>query len=475
MRNIRGNDIAMIFQEPMSSLSPVHRIGYQIEEVLRLHEKMTKKQARERSIELLSQVGITNPETAVDRYSFEFSGGMRQRAMIAMALACDPAVLIADEPTTALDVTIQAEILELIQSLQAERQMAVLFITHDMGVVAQIADDIVVMRHSKLVENGNVYQVFEDPKHPYTRQLISSAQDLDRPSTHRVAARARRGLGGPVLTAKDVRKEFALTSGGFGKKQQILVGVDDVSLELRAGENLGIVGESGSGKTTLARCLQRIHDPTSGQITYEDRTGKSVDVTDLSAADLRPVWRDIRTVFQDPFGSLNPRMKVGEIIAEPLLVAGGYSKSSLKERVEELLDLVDLPSSSAQRYPHAFSGGQRQRIAIARAIGPNPRIIIADEPTSALDVGLRTKVLDLLLTLQDRLDLSYVFVTHDFAVVRYFCDRVAVMHRGSIVEIGETEAVCSTPQHAYTKSLMSAIPQADPTRRSVNRVLYCGT
>ena len=473
IRSIRGREIAMIFQEPMSSLSPVHRIGYQIAEVLRLHDGMSKKQARAQSVTLLGQVGIPDPDTAVNRFSFEFSGGMRQRAMIAMALACNPSVLIADEPTTALDVTTQAEVLDLIKAIQAERNMAVLFITHDIGVVAQIADEVVVMRQGKVLEQGDVFSIFDNPTHPYTQELISSARELDRPAPQRLAARARQALGEPILKADNVRKEFVISSGLFGlRPRKTAIGLKDASLELRAGENLGIVGESGSGKTTLARCLQRVYDLTSGDVRYADRNGESVDLGSMPSSQLRPYWRDIRTVFQDPFGSLNPRMTVAEIIGEPMLVSGELSGRDLQKRVEELLELVGLPASAAQRYPHAFSGGQRQRVAIARAIGPKPRIIIADEPTSALDLSLRGKTLDLLLTLQEQMELSFVFVTHDIAVVRYFCDRVAVMYKGEIVEVGDSEAICTEPQHPYTQSLISAVPHPDPLQRDGARVHF---
>jgi peptide/nickel transport system ATP-binding protein len=465
IRAIRGHDIAMIFQEPMSSLSPVHTIGDQVGEVLRLHEKMSRKQARARTLELLAQVEIPNPETAIDRYPFEYSGGMRQRAVIAMALACNPAVLIADEPTTALDVTIQAEILALIRSLQQKRNMAVLFITHDMGVVSEIADEIAVMRLGKVVETGGVFDIFENPQHDYTKALLSAVRELDRPSPRRLAMRESRPAGEPILVARAVTKAFGPTPTLFKRKVTQFRAVDAVDIDLRSGENLGIVGESGSGKTTLGRCLQRVYEPTEGSIRYTRKSGEELELVGRSTSELREPWRDIRTVFQDPFGSLNPRMTIGQIIAEPLLVAGGLNPAQLRQRVIELLDLVGLPASAISRYPHAFSGGQRQRISVARAIAPNPRIIIADEATSALDVNLRTQILDLMLDLQERLELSYILISHDIAVVRYFCDRIAVMHRGKVVETGETEAVCSNPQHAYTQSLLSAVLVADPRYR----------
>ncbi len=467
IRAIRGRDIAMIFQEPMSSLSPVHTIGNQIGEVIRLHENVSKKAAKARSIELLRQVEIPTPETAVDRYTFEFSGGMRQRAMIAMSLACNPSVLIADEPTTALDVTTQAEILSLIKRLQNDHGMAVMFITHDMGVVAEIADAIVVMRHGKLVERGSVEEIFYNPRHDYTKMLLQAVLDLDRPSARRLERRATQPLGPPVVEIKGLAKHFDLRHGLFKRKGHILNALDDVDLALRMGENLGIVGESGSGKTTLGRCLLRVHDPSDGVMLYHRDDGRTADVATAKGGDLAAVRRDIRMIFQDPFASLNPRMNVAQIVGEPLLVNGVASGAALRDRVARLLELVGLPASAMERYPHAFSGGQRQRIGIARAIALEPRVIVADEATSALDVSLRTQVLDLLLDLQERLGLSFIFISHDISVIRYFCDRVAVMYRGQVVEVGETEEVCSNPQHGYTRALLSAVPHPDPRHRGM--------
>ncbi|QDY69471.1 dipeptide ABC transporter ATP-binding protein [Qingshengfaniella alkalisoli] len=469
IRNLRGRDIAMIFQEPMSSLSPVHRIGDQVGEAIRLHEAVSKKEARERTLELLRKVEIPNPGKAIDQFPFEFSGGMRQRAMIAMALACNPTVLIADEPTTALDVTIQAEILDLIRSIQDESDMAVLFITHDMGVVAEIADEIAVMRFGKVVETGDVYDIFENPQHPYTQRLLNSVRELDHPSERRLAMREARPIGAPILVSENVTKVFGAKKGWFGGEFKGLKAVNAASLELRKGENLGVVGESGSGKTTFGRCLQRVYEVNEGSILYTNEAGEERDLAGLDEDQLSQPWRDIRTVFQDPFSSLNPRMTIGQIIAEPLIVEGKMTAPQIRDRVHELLEQVGLPVSAYMRYPHAFSGGQRQRVSIARAIAPNPRVIIADEATSALDVSIRTQVLDLLLDLQDRLDLSFILISHDIAVIRYFCDRIAVMYRGQIVETGVTETVCRNPQHAYTQSLLSAVPVADPRVRGQKR------
>ena len=469
IRSIRGRDIAMIFQEPMSSLSPVHTIGNQVAESVRIHENVSKADAKARAIDLLRQVEIPNPSVAVDRYTFEFSGGMRQRAMIAMALACNPSVLIADEPTTALDVTTQAEILDLIRRLQQSHGMAVMFITHDMGVVAEIADEIVVMRYGKLVERGDVHTIFERPEHDYTRMLLQAVKDLDRPSDRRLAMRAEKAPGAPVLQVEKLRKEFHASSGFMGRKKTSMAAVADVDLVLHAGENLGVVGESGSGKTTLGRCILRVFDTSGGAIRYKAADGSEIDLARLNDSGMRSIWRQIRMVFQDPFASLNPRMTVEQIIGEPLLVNAGMSGAEIQRRVGELLDVVGLPRSAMERYPHAFSGGQRQRIGIARAIALDPRVIIADEPTSALDVSLRTQILDLLLDLQERLDLSFIFISHDIGVIRYFCDRVAVMFRGRIVEIGETEQICTNPQHAYTKALLSAVPRPDPRERGIHK------
>jgi len=458
MRAIRGKRIGLIFQEPMSSLSPVHTIGSQIVEAIRLHSDLDRKAARARMIDLLRQVEIPDPETMGDRYTFEFSGGMRQRAMIAMALAANPDILIADEPTTALDVTTQAEILDLIKRLQVERGMAMLLITHDMGVVAEVADEVAVMRFGRVVEAGTVDAIFHDPQHSYTRQLLASTVKL----THHAegvapATAAANAPPTPVLSVRNLSKVF-----GWHGTTNTLKAVDDASFDLYPGENLGIVGESGSGKTTLGRLILRTVEPTTGSVIFRGTDGQETDVTTLGKKDLRAFHREVRLVFQDPFASLNPRMTVKEVIGDPLVVNGLAKGKALEERVAELMRLVGLDPLAMERYPHAFSGGQRQRICIARALALEPKIIIADEATAALDVSIRSQILDLLLDIRQRLGLSFLFISHDISVVRYFCDRVAVMHRGKIVELGDAAQICTAPREAYTRSLISAVPNPDP-------------
>jgi len=468
IREVRGADIAMIFQEPMSSLSPVHTVGDQIMEVLRLHLRMDKKAARARTVELLKQVEIPNPDKAIDRYTFEFSGGMRQRVMIAMALACNPLLLIADEPTTALDVTTQAEILDLIKRLQTDLGMAVIFITHDMGVVAEIADDVLVMYYGKVAETGPVDRIFHAPQDDYTRMLIGSVVRLEQKAEIRLRRAPIAQDAKPVIEVKGLCMYF-------GKPAAPLKAVDDVSLSVNPGETLGIVGESGSGKTTMGRCLLRVYNPNGGSIAYRRADGSVVDLVTAEGEDLKAARREIRMIFQDPVGSLNPRMTVAQIVGEPLYVNGIAKGSDLDDRVAVLLKQVGLDPAWRERYPHAFSGGQRQRIGIARAISLRPRVIVADEATSALDVSIRSQMLDLMMNLQDELGLSYVFISHDIGVIRYMCDRVAVMYRGRVVETGPAEQVCDAPNHAYTKALLSAIPRPDPRARSIHkRFRYVG-
>lgn len=461
IRDIRGGRIGMIFQEPMSSLSPIHTIGNQIIEAIRLHRDVDKKTARDMAADVLAQVEIPNPKKALDQYAFEFSGGMRQRAMIAMALSCHPDVLIADEPTTALDVTTQAEILDLMANLQRDLGMAIMFITHDMGVVAEIADEVVVMEKGYVVEKGDVHQIFEAPEHPYTQKLLGAVKRLEEPA----AAKAALPADAPnILEVKDLQLHFEKREGFLQRVTDVTKAVDGVSFSLRQGEALGIVGESGSGKTTVGRCIARVYEPTAGMIDYAGQ-----NLITAGPQELRATRKQIRMIFQDPFASLNPRMTVKQLIAEPLIVNNLASGQELEDRVAKLLTEVGLDPGMMERYPHAFSGGQRQRIVVARAIALEPRLVIADEPTSALDVSIRTQVLDLLLRLQAEMGLSFVFISHDMAVIRYFCDRVAVMYRGRIVEIGETEQIITDPQHAYTKALLSSVPLPDPNLRGTRQ------
>ncbi|AYG61021.1 ABC transporter ATP-binding protein [Rhizobium jaguaris] len=459
MRAIRGRRIGLVFQEPMSSLSPVHTIGSQIVEAVRLHSDLDKRAAMQKTIELLAQVEIPDPQKMADRYTFEFSGGMRQRAMIAMALAGNPDILIADEPTTALDVTTQAEILDLIKRLQVSRGMAMLLITHDMGVVAEVADEVAVMRFGRIVERGPVDAIYHAAKHPYTKQLLNSTLKLTHHQEGKVPAVAKAAESPqPILSVRNLSKVY----GWAGRNSKPLRAVDDASFDLHPGENLGIVGESGSGKTTLGRLILRTVEPTSGSVTFRGHDGREINVTKLGKRELRHFHREVRLVFQDPFASLNPRLTVKEVIGDPLVVNGLAKGKALEARVGELMRLVGLDPMMMERYPHAFSGGQRQRIGIARALALDPKIIVADEATSALDVSIRSQILDLLLDIRQRLNLSFLFISHDISVIRYFCDRVAVMHRGRIVEIGEAEQICTSPNEAYTKSLISAVPNPDP-------------
>ncbi|MDY8111034.1 ABC transporter ATP-binding protein [Fulvimarina sp. 2208YS6-2-32] len=456
IRDVRGKDIAMIFQEPMSSLSPVHTIGTQIGESLRIHFGTPRAERRKRVIELLRQVEIPNPDTAIDRYTFEYSGGMRQRAMIAMALACNPRILIADEPTTALDVTTQAEILDLIARLQREHDMAVMFITHDMGVVAEIADDVLVMYRGVVKERGPVARIFHAPEDSYTRMLIGSVTRLE----HRAEGLENRAVpaAAPLLTVSGLTKRFGDVAA-----------IQDVALTLNDGETLGIVGESGSGKTTIGRCLLRIHEPDAGRIDFRRADGSVVDIATADRSELKSVRREMRMIFQDPVNSLNPRKTIAQIIAEPLNLSGFGSARQVDERTADLMRQVGLPPEWRERFPHALSGGQRQRIGIARAIAVKPRLIVADEATSALDVSLRSQMLDLLVQLQEELGLSFIFISHDMSVIRYICDRVAVMYRGRIVEAGPTDRVINAPEHPYTRALLSAIPHPDPQARRIHK------
>jgi len=474
MRDIRGAEIAMIFQEPMTSLNPVFTVGDQIGESIRLHQGMDARAASAEVLRMLELVRIPEARQVLTRYPHQLSGGMRQRVMIAMALSCRPNLLIADEPTTALDVTVQAQILALIRLLQDEMHMAVIFITHDMGVVAEIADRVVVMRNGRKVEDGDVLRIFDAPREPYTRALLAAVPRLgsmrgtDRPEKYRLAgsdednapAAPRRDAGAPLLKVRNLTTRFDVKAGFFGRVTRRVHAVEKVSFDLAAGETLALVGESGCGKSTTGRSLLRLVDVAGGSIEFEGR-----DIARLPASEVRPVRRDIQMIFQDPFASLDPRLTVGFSIAEPLLVHGVAKGREAEERVAWLLDHVGLSPDHAQRYPHEFSGGQRQRIAVARALALNPKIIVADEAVSALDVSIQAQIVNLLLDLQAEFGLSYLFISHDMAVVERVSHRVAVMYLGQIVEIGPRRAVFEDPRHPYTRKLMAAVPVADPSQR----------
>jgi glutathione transport system ATP-binding protein len=476
MRAIRGAEIAMIFQEPMTSLNPVFPVGEQIAESIRLHQGMDARAARREALRMLEQVRIPEARALLARYPHQLSGGMRQRVMIAMALSCRPTLLIADEPTTALDVTIQAQILSLIRLLQDEMQMAVMFITHAMGVVAEIADRVVVMHHGEKVEEGDVHRIFAAPREPYTRALLAAVPTLgalaNEDAPRKFAASTSTAVppasprSQPLLSVRDLSTRFDVKSGFFGRVRRRVHAVEQVSFDLGAGETLALVGESGCGKSTTGRSLLRLVDIAGGTIDFEGR-----DIARLPDDALQPVRRDIQMIFQDPFASLDPRLTVGFSVAEPLYVHGVAKGREAEERVAWLLDHVGLAADHAQRYPHEFSGGQRQRIAIARAIALNPKIIVADEAVSALDVSIQAQIVDLLLDLQHEFALSYLFISHDMAIVERVSHRVAVMYLGQIVEMGPRRLVFGNPQHPYTRKLLAAVPVADPSKRRLERAL----
>ena len=478
MRTIRGNEIGMIFQEPMTALNPVFTVGRQLTEGLRLHRNMSKKQAEARALELLRQVRIPEPERRLKQYPHELSGGMRQRVVIAMALACEPRLLIADEPTTALDVTIQAEILALMDRLKRETGTAVMFITHDMAVVAQMADRGVVMYRGKKVEEGPVEQIFTNPQHDYTKALLSavprlgemSGTDLPEPMKllgvegHETAP--IKGSDKVLLEVKNLVTRFAVKGGFFRRTVAQVHAVEDVSFTLTKGRTLSLVGESGCGKSTVGRSLLRLVEPDSGHVTLD-----GVDVMALDHRGLQRARKDMQMVFQDPFASLNPQMQLVDQVAEPLRNYGMTNAGELRDRVAHLFDRVELPRSFLRRYPHELSGGQRQRVAIARALALNPKLIVADEAVSALDVSVQAQVLNLMMELQAELGVSYLFISHDMAVVERVSHDVGVMYLGRIVEMGPRRAVFENPQHAYTQALMKAVPIADPTRRKSEKDL----
>jgi peptide/nickel transport system ATP-binding protein len=473
-QRLRGREIAMIFQEPMTSLNPVFSVGDQIAEVLRVHMGLGASQAKNRSIELLGEVGIPEPRLRARSYPHQLSGGQQQRVMIAMAIACEPKLLIADEPTTALDVTIQKQILDLLASLKERHQMSILFITHDLAMVGEIADDVVVMQSGEIRETGTVADIFERPQHPYTRALLECRPRLDTrpqrlpviddfmaaagtaPRAHETAGERIRGVspGDPIiLEARNLSKDFRLRRGVFGHR--LFRAVDNVSFKLARGKTLGLVGESGSGKTTIGLALVRLIDASCGEVLFE-----GADLLKLTRAELMPYKRRIQIIFQNPYASLNPRFNIGSILMEPMLIHGiGGGPEDRAQRAYTLLDRVGLPRSSFNKYPHEFSGGQRQRIAIARCLTMQPDVLICDESVSALDVSIQAQVLNLLQDLQDEFGMSYIFISHDLAVVKYISDQVMVLHDGKLVELANSDEIYRAPQADYTRKLLSAIPR----------------
>jgi peptide/nickel transport system ATP-binding protein len=507
LQQVRGNDISMIFQEPMTSLNPVLTCGYQVVEALRLHTSLSAKEAEARTIELFTEAQLPRPAQIFKSYPHEISGGQKQRVMIAMAMACRPALLVADEPTTALDVTVQARILQLIRDLRREHGTAVLFITHDLGVVAEIADRIIVMYRGRIVEQGSVLDIFTNPQHPYTRGLLAcrprlsigkarlpvvadfmgtdaagnmvalagevgenvlastpvqlrSNSDTSKTFPVEQNSRSTDQMVAPLLHVENLRVYFPVRKGFFSRTTDFVRAVDDVSFTIYPGETVGLVGESGCGKTTLGRALLRLTEPTGGRILFE-----GTDLSQLPAGELRQRRREFQLIFQDPYAALNPMLTVGEAILEPLRVHGvGGSRAEQKARVRELLRTVGLSEDAEQRYPHEFSGGQRQRICIARALALRPKLIVCDESVSALDVSVQAQVLNLLNDLKRELGITYLFITHDLSVARFMSDRLLVMSQGKVVESGPAAEVYAHPQHPYTQQLLAAIPSDDPAR-----------
>lgn len=478
MRKVRGNKISMIFQEPMTSLNPVLTVGQQIDEAILLHEDISKEAARKKTIELLTEVGIPDPANKVNAYPHEMSGGQKQRVMIAMAMACEPELLICDEPTTALDVTIQQQVLNLMMELQKKHKMSMLFITHDLSVVADIADEVAVMFRGDLVEQKSCADLFENPEHPYTKGLLACRPRLDKnprrlPTVNEIlkdeaafyqalvdykVPRAVDEVKNPVILELDnLKKYYPIKGGLFGRKIRDFKAVDGVSLRIRKGRTFGLVGESGCGKTTLGRTILRLIEPTEGKIVYLGE-----NILDKNADEMRSLRRKMQIIFQDPFSSMNPRMTIADIVTEPLVV---HKIGTAKERLEtatRLLEKVGLSADALTRYPHEFSGGQRQRICIARALTLNPEFLICDESVSALDVSVQAQVLNLLQDLQDELGLTYIFISHDLSVVKYISDEIAVMKAGQIVEIADAESIYSSPKDPYTQKLINAIPKGRP-------------
>ena len=491
MRKFRGNEIAMIFQEPMTSLNPVFTCGNQVMEAIILHQKLNNKAAKSLTLELFEKVQLPDPERIYSAYPHQISGGQKQRVMIAMAMSCQPSVLIADEPTTALDVTVQKTILQLMQKLQTEQEMGILFITHDLGVIAELADKVVVMYKGKIVEQGSVWDIFNNPQHPYTKGLLACRPPLDKRYTFlptvsdfmqtddkgnivdngvsvadftkklvisektRIAIQKALFANEPVLTIKNLKTYFPIKGGFFGGITGQVKAVDNVSFDVYPGETLGLVGESGCGKTTIGRTIIRLEEPTSGEMLY-----KGKDIAKMNAKELRAFRKEVQIIFQDPYSSLNPRMTIGNAIMEPMQVHGILANDNeRKKRVEELLSRVNLDPSHFYRYPHEFSGGQRQRIGIARALAVNPKFIICDESVSALDVSVQAQVLNLLNELKQEFGLTYIFISHDLSVVKYMSDRMVVMQEGKIEEMGDADQICNNPGTDYTKKLIDAIPE----------------
>lgn len=454
LEQLRGKEISMIFQDPMSSLNPTTRIGDQIAESLIKHRKLSKKDALTQAIELMEQVGIQKASQRSAQYPHEFSGGMRQRAMIAMALACQPELLLADEPTTALDVTIQAQILALMKTMQQKLGTAIVLITHDLGVVAGMCDRVIVMQKGEIVETGTTEDIFYSPQHPYTKKLLAALPKLHEPKQPKLPSKVdtQRDPSQPLVEVRNLTKEFDL-----GRGEQ-LKAVDDISFSIYPGETLGLVGESGSGKSTTGRTLLQLHQATSGTVLFD-----GIPLNRLNKKQLKQMRRRIQIIFQDPYASLNPRQKVVDIIGTALDLHGlAQNRTQRQQRVEELLELVGLEKSHAMRYPHEFSGGQRQRIGIARALAVEPDFIVCDEPLSALDVSIQKQIVELLRELQQKLGLTFLFIAHDLSMVKHLSDRVAVMYKGKIVELAESETLYSNPQHPYTQALLAAIPLPDP-------------
>jgi peptide/nickel transport system ATP-binding protein len=492
MRAFRGNEISMIFQEPMTSLNPVFTCGNQVMEAIMLHQKISKKEAESKTLDLFAQVKLPNPERILKAYPHQLSGGQKQRVMIAMAMSCQPKILIADEPTTALDVTVQKTILELINELSRQTGMSTIFITHDLGVIAEIADKVVVMYKGKIVEQGSVLEIFSNPKHPYTKGLLACRPPLGkRLSKLPVIADFMEEKDGeiiektadmnalveafvvseaqtvkrfealqqhpPILQLKNLQTWFPSKTNIFGKPLEYVKAVDDVSFEVHEGETLGLVGESGCGKTTLGRTILRLVEPTGGKAIFDGK-----DIFSLGQKDLKELREHMQIIFQDPYSSLNPRMTIGNAILEPMQVHNKYSNNAeRKDKVIELLEKVNMKAEHFQRYPHEFSGGQRQRICIARALALNPKFIICDESVSALDVSVQAQVLNLLIQLREEFKFTYIFISHDLSVVKFMSDRMVVMNKGKIEEMGLADEIYNNPQQEYTKKLIAAIPKGN--------------